>query len=322
MLKLKKGRNHHLSRRKLVSLVILIVCVSFVLVDDAIAQAIRIMPLGDSITESHTDHNSYRRPLWHALNNAGYDVDFVGSMYGVFPGGMPPIQDFDMDHEGHWGWRADELLNSLPGWLNGYDPDIVLMHVGTNDAFQGNSTSSTISELSQIIDVIRNDNPNVVILFAQLIPATSSLSQIIDLNNNIPGLASSKNTSQSPVVVVDKYTGFDANADTWDGVHPNDTGEQKMSDKWYNAMLPFLLTIEAPSNLSATAVSYEEVYLTWQDNSHDPQEDEFIIERKPYLGLDEWQEVDRVSQNVTNYTDTNLIYGNVTYTYRIGAYKN
>ncbi len=285
------------------------------------AQPVRIMPLGDSITESHTDHNSYRRALWHMLNDQGYEVDFVGSMTGVFPGGLPPIQDFDMDHEGHWGWRADELLNQLPGWLGGYTPDIVLMHVGTNDCFQGNSTSSTITELGQIIDVIRTDNPDVVFLFAQLIPATSSLDRIIELNANIPSLAASKNTAQSPVIVVDQYTGFNASADTWDGVHPNDTGEQKMATKWYDAILPFLITIEEPTYLTATAVSHNEVHLTWQDNSFDPQEDEFVIERKPYHNLDQWHEIARVGQDVTTYNDTELIYGYVTYTYRVGAYK-
>ncbi len=39
--------------------------------------AVRIMPLGDSITQGIRQQNSYRRPLWHALRKAGLSVDFV-----------------------------------------------------------------------------------------------------------------------------------------------------------------------------------------------------------------------------------------------------
>ncbi len=38
----------------------------------------KILPLGDSITQADFNYNSYRRPLWHLLNEAGYSVDFVG----------------------------------------------------------------------------------------------------------------------------------------------------------------------------------------------------------------------------------------------------
>jgi lysophospholipase L1-like esterase len=35
---------------------------------------------------------------------------------------------------------------------------------------------------------------------------------------------------------VDQYTGFDATADTRDGVHPNTQGSQKMASKWAAAL--------------------------------------------------------------------------------------
>ena len=40
---------------------------------------VKIMPLGDSITQSSTGLNSYRYYLWHLLLNHGYHVDFVGA---------------------------------------------------------------------------------------------------------------------------------------------------------------------------------------------------------------------------------------------------
>ena len=33
-----------------------------------------------------------------------------------------------------------------------------------------------------------------------------------------------------------QFTGFDANLDTWDGIHPNGSGAYKMADKWFEAL--------------------------------------------------------------------------------------
>ncbi len=215
------------------------------------AGATRIMPIGNSITQAYAGRNSYRRPLWHRLKNAGYSVDFVGSQSSNHNGG-PANPDFDQNHEGHWGWRADQLLGGIGGWANTYRPDVVLMHVGSNDMFQGQSVSSTISELSQMIDRIRAANPYVKILLAKLIPPTEwngRLSRINALNNAIPGLVAQKNTSRSPVILVDQTAGFYAHSDTYDGVHPNSSGESKMAARWYDALTRILIkgTITAPA---------------------------------------------------------------------------
>ena len=201
----------------------------------------RVMPLGDSITQGDFARNSYRRPLWQLLQGGGYaNVDFVGSLTTNF-GGDAPNPDFDLNHEGHWGWRADQIAGQILNWANTAQPDIVLMHLGSNDLFQGQSVSSTISDLGLIIDRLRQSNPDVIVLFAKLIPHNNGgAPSVTPLNNEIAILAAAKNTAQSPVIVVDQFTGFDAATDTHDDVHPNTAGEQKMADRWYQALAPLL----------------------------------------------------------------------------------
>jgi lysophospholipase L1-like esterase len=204
--------------------------------------ATRIMPLGNSITQSYAAYDSYRRPLWHRLKNAGYPVDFVGSQQRNYDG-PPAHSDFDLDHEGHSGWRADQLLAGIGSWASTYHPDVVLMHVGSNDMFQSQSVSSTISELSQIIDRIRAANPYVKILLAKLIPPTEwygRLARVNALNDAIPGLVTQKHTTQSPVILVDQSAGFYAATDTFDGIHTNVSGESKMAARWYEALTQIL----------------------------------------------------------------------------------
>lgn len=197
-----------------------------------------IMPLGDSITQGNRSQNSYRRPLWHALKEAGFVVDFLGSQRRNHWGG-PPDPDFDLDHEGHWGWRVDQVLARLDKWASHAKPDIALVHMGTNDLAQGKSPELIVSELLAAVDILRTHNPRVVVLMAQLIDNAFISPQVQALNKTIAGIAA-HSTLQSPIIIVDQWTDFAPVAHTYDGTHPNEAGEQKMAEQWAAALTPVL----------------------------------------------------------------------------------
>ena len=202
----------------------------------------RIMPLGDSITQGDNKHNSYRRPLWIQLRKAGYNVDFVGSTREHIKG-HSPLSDFDQDHEGHWGWRVDQVLEKIDGWSRINKPDIVLIHLGNNNIIHGQSPESTTQELWQLIQKLRNTNPRVKLLIAQIIPCGDKV-QIQRLNQLIATLGKITTTQESPIIVVDQFSGFNAAAgvDTYDGCHPNEVGEKKMASRWFAALKKVLST--------------------------------------------------------------------------------
>ena len=126
------------------------------------------MPLGDSITEGwpNPENVSYRFWLWKKLQFSGYDVDFVGTRHGVYAG-TPLYTDWDQDHQGTSGEFADQTAAGATDWANASHPDIVLLHIGTNDLLEGESVSSTVSDVGEIIDNLRVANPNIAILVAQ-----------------------------------------------------------------------------------------------------------------------------------------------------------
>jgi lysophospholipase L1-like esterase len=197
---------------------------------------IRIMPLGDSITQGNSKHNSYRRPLWIQLHKAGYNVDFVGSTREHVKG-ESPLSDFDSDHEGHWGWRVDRVLEKIDDWSRISQPDIVLIHLGNNDIIHGQSPESTIEELWQLIQRLRSIHPRIKLLIAQIIPCGNK-ARIQQLNRLIVNLARRTNTQESPVILVDQFSGFNAavGVDTYDGCHPNEVGEKKMASRWFDSL--------------------------------------------------------------------------------------
>ncbi|WP_169948474.1 cellulose binding domain-containing protein [Microbispora sp. H11081] len=218
----------------------LLVVLGLLVARPAEAATVRIMPLGDSITGSP---GCWRALLWNKLQNGGFtDVDMVGTLPAQGCG-VP----YDGDNEGHGGFLVTNVAdqNQLPGWLSAARPDIVMMHFGTNDVWSNRPTSTILAAYGKLVDQMRASNPNMKILVAQIIPmnpATCSecAQRTVALNAAIPAWAASKTTAASPIVVVDQWTGFSTSADTYDGVHPNASGDQKMADKWYPALSALL----------------------------------------------------------------------------------
>jgi acyl-CoA thioesterase I len=111
---------------------------------------LRIMPLGASSTvgAGSLDTGGYRGPLQDLLARDRIAVDFVGSLQG----GSPAVPD--RDHEGHGGWSMAQMQPLVAGWVRRQRPDVVLLHVGTNDLLQGVSAAVTAQRLATLLDSI------------------------------------------------------------------------------------------------------------------------------------------------------------------------
>jgi lysophospholipase L1-like esterase len=115
----------------------------------------RIWPLGDSITvgASAPQHapGGYRTGLDQLLGEAGVAHHFVGT-WSANSSPTLDLQD-QARHDGHGGYRVDQVRRDLDGlaygptdlggrWLtrpgaaNAINPDVVLVHLGTNDILQ------------------------------------------------------------------------------------------------------------------------------------------------------------------------------------------
>ena len=206
----------------------------------AAAAAVRVMPLGDSITGSP---GCWRALLFNRLVSSGHaGIDFVGTLPGQGCGVA-----YDGNNEGHGGYLATNVANQhqLPGWLAATRPDVVMMHFGTNDVWNNRSPATILAAFGRLVDQMRAGKPTMRILVAKIIPMNPSgcadcAQRVINLNNAIPGWAAGKSTSASPITVVDQWSGFSTGSDTGDGVHPNSRGNQKISDRWYAALAPLI----------------------------------------------------------------------------------
>lgn len=209
---------------------------------------LKIMPLGDSITEGYSSRDSYRWHLWRLMQQSGFDVDFVGS---VRPQALTD-NEFDADHEGHWGFLASQILRGLPRWLAANTPDIVLLHIGTNDIGSCSGPNETAKTTQQIIDLIQDHNQNTIILLAKIVPidfdgqcdSGKSIDEMVrQLNQRLEVIS----TDKPDIVIVDLYSALDAKSDFRDMVHPNTQGFKKMAEGWFQALEPILAAQAGPS---------------------------------------------------------------------------
>jgi lysophospholipase L1-like esterase len=222
----------------------------------------RIMPLGDSTTQS----TCWRAMLWQQLNQSGRTgmFDFVGSAKNSSDptGTACTPANADSDNEGHNSCLVTEItsnttraacnvvMTSLMPSLTTDRADIVLMHFGTNDVWNSAAPTTILSAYTTMLNALRQVNPNVVVVVAQIIPLvpvntttcttcacpTACDQRAATLNGMIPAWATTNSTAQSPIVVVDQHAGWDSVADTVDGIHPNASGSMKMATKWTAAI--------------------------------------------------------------------------------------
>jgi lysophospholipase L1-like esterase len=158
---------------------------------------LKVTPLGDSITFGTRDprYGGYRNQLGTLLTTDGYSIDFVGSRQsgnGVIP---------DPDNEGHPGWTIPQIKNGIDSnrWLETYRPDIILLHIGTNDLREGDAASAP-GNLSTLLDDILMRLPQTHVIVAQIIPFRRGPDRVHEsYNSAIAGIVESKGPRVSMV---------------------------------------------------------------------------------------------------------------------------
>ena len=215
----------------------------------------KVLPFGDSITFGVGDEGNggYRGPLFASVIAAGQKLTFTGSLSN----GPNTVsgQTFAKNNEGHSGWGISRvnpnsggnagIINVLPSPAfssgSGGMPNIILLHIGTND--QGTYSAAQItSDLTGLIDKVTSTAPDALLVVAQIIPLGYGNNSIIQTYNQaIPGIVQQRAATGKHVALVDMYTGFNASTMLGtDKVHPNTAGYTFMAGRWYAAIKDFL----------------------------------------------------------------------------------
>ncbi|MGK0185373.1 MAG: lysophospholipase L1-like esterase [Verrucomicrobiales bacterium] len=240
-----------------------------VLASDALAQ-LRVYPVGDSITWGTTAAGGYRSPLYQKLTAVGYEVDMVGS-----------VKDFadkvlrdagEEHHDGHSGWTILQIDRQIERWLELFEaPDVILIHIGTNDFRNGTSNTRAIVQLDNLMTKIALATPTSHMIVTNLLERGGSANTQIQADFN--PFVEEKIAGQ--VALGRKVSFLDMRAavplsDMPDQLHPNKAGLIKMADAYFGAIR---LVAGPPSPFKVTSFDVSEkdggseVTLTWNSRA-------------------------------------------------------
>ncbi|WP_156046194.1 FG-GAP-like repeat-containing protein [Herbidospora cretacea] len=198
---------------------------------------LRVMPMGDSITvgyggigDSTEEYVGYRRELLSGLRTAGHSVDFVGTQ----DSGAGTISD--SDHEGHGGWRIDQIDDIAECTVRRDRPNVVLLHIGTNDMNRNFDVGNAHHRLAALIRKITNAAPETTVLVSGLVPSQDDAinTRIAAYNSRIPDMARTLAGEGRRVraLSMDAVT----EADLRDKLHPGQRGYDKMGRVFHSAI--------------------------------------------------------------------------------------
>ena len=298
---------------------------------------VKILPLGNSIT--YDDYSgdvrpaglrvSYRLELFNKLQTAGYRFDFLGSETAgqdVFPdpenGGFPGITKEQMVTLLQTGFNPRTSIQEVNGsYLSFYQPDVILLHIGTNNL---TTDITAINQILDLVDAYRTQSSKTVkLLIAKIINRRTYDAATTQYNTNLQNAVQLRNHPDNVLVDMENGAGINYSTDFIDNLHPNSSGYAKMASLWFSTLSTVLgapppLTVPGtPSGLTAVALSETSAQLNWTDNS--TNETGFRIERKTGSGA--FIQVGQTAAGIKTFTNQGLSAA-TSYTYRVLAYNN
>lgn len=228
------------------------------------------MVLGDSLASGMQDDYTWRWQLAQHFRRTGTAAEFVGPHTGTFSMYDDPVllalvegrpvptgpdvanpmtgpyrqEGFEGGHCARPGWTAHAAKASVRSHVAAERPDFLLVQLGFNDLAMVGPPEQTLRDLAAIVAEARCAAPELTILVAN-IAGTNTWGNpwfrdtIGDYNARLPGALAALSTDRSPVALVDVHGGFDPDADTYDGIHPNPCGEVAMASAFADALRRF-----------------------------------------------------------------------------------
>jgi len=221
---------------------------------------IRVMCVGDSITDGVGATNmvgGYKKALYDMYEGEGVDINFVG------PKSIgEPNYDAGSGHAGYPGWRVYQIRDNIENWMTLYEPQAILLMIGTNDILQdkddNNFAEDAINVLEETIDNIVATNSDVKLVVGSIPPLDNSSknTKVQAYNAQIPALVAEKGENVS---FVDIYSAFPSKSDGIgnDYTHPDDKGYQYIADKWFAETKDLITSLPASEFTTGEGTAYD-----------------------------------------------------------------
>jgi lysophospholipase L1-like esterase len=230
---------------------------SLVLNNYSAANPIKIMAIGDSITDDCSVNGAWRQYLQPLLETNGYPFTFVGRNQSTPSGSFTKVQ-----HEGYCGAVVAPpgvLTYSVHGYAgpevylqtivpdaftNGTIPDLVLVFIGVNDIGRGrNPYQVATNDMPTLLNLIFSNAPNANVILPKIttlslntsgLDYASNFVNVATYNDALQAMVNQRRALGQNVSLADMFSAVGVSPTMFmaDGLHPNALGLQAIAQEW------------------------------------------------------------------------------------------
>ncbi|MGP4005292.1 GDSL-type esterase/lipase family protein [Streptomyces sp. 4N124] len=211
---------------------------------------LRFMPVGDSQTIGSAGEHTWRYRLWqHLRETYGGPFKLVGPREALYDQAMgTPTSyeyadpDFPRAHLAGWGEGWLHMAPLIGEAVRSCRADVLLVSLGLIDLGFYTNADQTAENARAFVAAARAANPKVRMVVLPVIPNVradtdaSFAAQVTRLNELLAKAVADLDEPRSPLLLASPPPSYDINFDTYDGTHPNASGEHRIAAAFADAM--------------------------------------------------------------------------------------
>ncbi|MEV1062348.1 SGNH/GDSL hydrolase family protein [Streptomyces sp. NPDC050263] len=211
---------------------------------------LRFMPVGDSQTIGSAGEHTWRYRMWqHLRTTYGGPFAVVGpreTLYDKATDAPTSYEyadpDFPRAHLAGWGEGWLHMAPLIGGAVRAHRADVLLVALGLIDLGFYTNAGQTAANVRTFVAEARAANPRVGIVALPVIPNVRAqtepdfAAEVAAFNELLAKALTDLDEPRSPLLLASPPPGYETHLDTYDGTHPNASGEHKIAEAFAEAM--------------------------------------------------------------------------------------
>lgn len=208
------------------------------------------MPVGDSMTIGSAGEHTWRYRMWrHLCATYGGPFTLCGPREALYDKATDSATshayadpDFPRGHLAGWGEGWLHMAPLIGEAVRASGADILLVSLGLIDLGFYTNAEQTAENARAFAAEARAANPRIAMVWLPVIPNIRAANdepfaaQVARFNELLAKTAADLDEPGSPILLASVPRTWDIGTDTYDGTHPNATGEHRLASAFAEAM--------------------------------------------------------------------------------------
>ncbi|MEV0092455.1 GDSL-type esterase/lipase family protein [Streptomyces sp. NPDC050738] len=205
---------------------------------------LRFMCVGDSMTIGSAGEHTWRHRMWqHLRATLPTPFDLVGPRTALHEDATSyAAPDFPQSHLAGWGEGWMHMAPVIAEETRTAQADILLISLGLIDLGFYTDADQTAANAARFIEAARTENPRIRMVILPVIPNIRAetdapfAAEVAHFNTLLAKTVANADEPRSPLLLASRPATYDIHHDTYDGTHPNASGEHKLAAAFADTM--------------------------------------------------------------------------------------